>query len=163
MGFDQFWDAWRGRKVGKKQAKAQWDRLKPDAELEQTILAAIAAQAEERRLAREALQFMEGWLHPHRWIRDRRWEDELLFVSPSNPSGPHDIWQQTLAVVRSKVDNHTFRTWFRDTTLVRSDRGSVTVCVAEYAIRHYRTVMESALHEVRPHAILLLVPQADES
>lgn len=74
-GFEQFWEAWpKYRRVCKKQAKEQWMRLAPDLDLHFTILQAVERHKQHWRDTDTEARFI---LHPHRWLRDRRWEDEL--------------------------------------------------------------------------------------
>jgi hypothetical protein len=52
-------------------AVAQWRALKPDAVLQQRIVSAVEAHLRSR-------QWREGFVKaPHRWLRDRNWEDEI--------------------------------------------------------------------------------------
>ena len=65
--FEQFWNTY-GKKVDKKKAREQWMKLSEDD-------------------IKQLFAKLEGWLknhsevkyrpHPMRWIRDRRWEDEI--------------------------------------------------------------------------------------
>jgi len=58
-------------KTDKKLAVAAWRQLKPDAVLQQRIVAAVEGQARSRK-------WREGFVKaPHRWLRDRNWEDEV--------------------------------------------------------------------------------------
>ena len=71
--FDDFWEAWpKARRVGKKQAVAAWAKLKPDAETFGAIKAAIWRYNGEAKYLP----------HPHRWLRDRRWEDARSDAKP---------------------------------------------------------------------------------
>lgn len=68
-GFDKFWRAY-GKPVGKKKSAEIWTRIRPDADLTRTIVAAASrvAATTEPRYRKD----------PERWLRDRRWEDEAL-------------------------------------------------------------------------------------
>jgi len=71
--FDDFWNAWpKARRVCKKQAAVQWAKLKPDAETFGAIKAAIWRYNGEAKYLP----------HPHRWLRDRRWEDARSDAKP---------------------------------------------------------------------------------
>ena len=75
--FDEFWDAFADKK-GKEPARKSWDKINPDDELAQEIIAGAKRYAKERVkiLARNSTPKMaQGWL------TDRRWEDEQS-VSP---------------------------------------------------------------------------------
>ena len=64
------------------------------------------------------------------------------------------IWDQILARVETKVNRHSFSTWFKPTALV-ADRGqSITVQVPnalfkDWLTKHYSVVLAEALAEVR--------------
>lgn len=72
--FEQFWNTY-GKKVDKKKAREQWMKLSEDD-------------------IRQLFYKLEGWLkshpelkyrpHPMRWLRDRRWEDEIEQSKTSN-------------------------------------------------------------------------------
>ena len=50
---------------------AAWRSLKPDAGLQQAIVTAVEAQTRSRK-------WREGYVKaPHRWLKDRNWEDEI--------------------------------------------------------------------------------------
>ena len=59
-----------------------------------------------------------------------------------------NLWDEILARIETKVNRHSFYTWFRPTTFVSDDRSSVTVRVPNalfkdwltkhYAGRHFR-------------------------
>jgi hypothetical protein len=62
--------------VGKVNAFKEWNKLKPSAELIKTITEKAKAQAAtipESKFRKDA----------ERWIRDRRWEDEII-TKPTN-------------------------------------------------------------------------------
>jgi len=65
-----------------------------------------------------------------------------------------NIWDEVLARVETKVNRHSFYTWFRPTTFVADDRSSVTVRVPnslfkDWLTKHYSGVISEALNEVR--------------
>lgn len=69
-GFEVFWAAYPNR-TEKKAAVAAWRTLNPDAGLQQVIVSAVEAQQRSRK-------WQEGFVKaPHRWLRDRNWEDEI--------------------------------------------------------------------------------------
>jgi len=64
------------------------------------------------------------------------------------------IWDQVLARVETKVNRHSFYTWFRPTTLVSDGGGSLTIRVpnplfTDWLTKHYSAVLSEALTEVR--------------
>jgi hypothetical protein len=76
-GFEQFWEVYP-RKAGKKDARQVWSKLKPDAALLATILAAIASQKQSLEWQKENGQFIP---YPATWLNGRRWEDEGVTLS----------------------------------------------------------------------------------
>ena len=77
IGFAEFWKAYPNRR-SKQDAIQSWKRLKPDKDLLETILLAIAKQ-------KLTEQWQRGiYVHPHRWLNKKRWEDEAL-PAPSQP------------------------------------------------------------------------------
>ena len=71
--FDTFWQAYP-KKVGKADALKAFAKLKPDSELMQTILAAIAQWSKTDQWSKDNRQYVPM---PATYIRGRRWEDEL--------------------------------------------------------------------------------------
>ena len=71
--FDAFWQAYP-KKVGKADALKAFTKLKPDNELMQTILAAIAQWSKTDQWSKDNRQYVPM---PATYIRGRRWEDEL--------------------------------------------------------------------------------------
>ena len=65
-----------------------------------------------------------------------------------------NLWDEILARIETKVNRHSFYTWFRPTTFVADDRSSVTVRVPnslfkDWLTKHYSGVIGEALSEVR--------------
>src|SRR5215208_5199652 len=65
-----------------------------------------------------------------------------------------NLWDDILARVETKVNRHSFYTWFRPTAFVAEDRTSVTVSVPnevfrDWLTKHYYGVIAEALSEVR--------------
>src|SRR5919204_68157 len=64
------------------------------------------------------------------------------------------IWDQILARVETKVNRHSFSTWFKPTALVTDGGRSITVRVPntlfkDWLTKHYSVVLAEALAEVR--------------
>jgi hypothetical protein len=78
--FLSFWNQYP-KKFGKPNAFREWNKIKPDIEL---VVPALKAQIEfkERLLAEN--KFCPEWPDPERWIKNRRWEDELQDGPPSD-------------------------------------------------------------------------------
>lgn len=76
--FAAFWDAYP-KKVGKKACSSWWGKRRPDADLTQTILDAVAAH-------KDGDQWQRGYIKdPIRWLQEERWNDDVASVpSPAN-------------------------------------------------------------------------------
>ena len=85
------------------------------------------------------------------------------------------IWAQILARVETKVNRHSFSTWFKPTALVADGGRSITVRVPntlfkDWLTKHYSVVLAEALAEVRRGETSLVfvaepgvaLPSADE-
>jgi chromosomal replication initiator protein len=74
-----------------------------------------------------------------------------------------NLWDEILARIETKVNRHSFYTWFRPTMFVSEDRTSVTVQVPnahfkEWLTKHYSGVIAEASTEVRrPNLIINFV------
>jgi chromosomal replication initiator protein len=74
-----------------------------------------------------------------------------------------NLWDQILARVETKMNRHTFYTWFRPTSFVAEDRSSVTVRVPnslfqEWLTKHYWGVINQAMAELnRPSLVINFV------
>jgi chromosomal replication initiator protein len=60
-----------------------------------------------------------------------------------------NIWEQVLACIETKVNRHSFLTWFKPTTFV-ADGDTITVCVPnplfrDWLTKHYAAVIDEAL------------------
>ncbi len=82
-GFALFWDAY-GKKTGKQNAISQWRKIRPDAELLNAILQAAKgyASSNEPKFRKD----------PERWLKERRWEDEIVNSQPTTNAGQADIF-----------------------------------------------------------------------
>jgi len=80
-----------------------------------------------------------------------------------------NLWDEILARIETKVNRHSFYTWFRPTMFVSEDRVSVTVQVPnshfrEWLTKHYSGVIAEAAKDVRrPNLVVHFVAdsQAD--
>ena len=80
--FEAFWKRYP-KKVNKPEALSEWKKLKPDAALVATIHSALDWQLKQPDWTREGGRFV---LHPERWLKRRRFEDEptgLTLVPPT--------------------------------------------------------------------------------
>jgi chromosomal replication initiator protein len=75
------------------------------------------------------------------------------------------IWDQILSRVETKVNRHSFYTWFKPTALVADGGNAITVRVPnplfkDWLTKHYSVVLSEALTEVhRPGASLVFVAE----
>lgn len=85
--FERFWAAYP-RGEDRQGAVAEWDSLRPDQE---TVLA--MSRALVRQKASEEWQRGIGIPYAVRWLRRRRWEDEIKTAAPpERPGGELPVW-----------------------------------------------------------------------
>ena len=65
-----------------------------------------------------------------------------------------NLWEEILSRIETKVNRHSFYTWFRPTTFVTDDRTSVTVRVPNglfkaWLTKHYSSVINEAMSELK--------------
>jgi chromosomal replication initiator protein len=78
------------------------------------------------------------------------------------------IWDQVLGRIETKVNHHSFSTWFKPTSFVSDGGSTITVRVPttlfkEWLTKHYSVVLSEALIEVRrPEATLNFVADVTE-
>ncbi|HEU4695207.1 MAG TPA: chromosomal replication initiator protein DnaA, partial [Vicinamibacterales bacterium] len=78
------------------------------------------------------------------------------------------IWDQVLARVETKVNRHSYYTWFRPTSLIADSGAGLTVRVptplfTDWLTKHYSGVLAEALEEVkRPGTSVAFVPDGNE-
>lgn len=94
-GFDEFWKAYP-KKVAKAQAQKAWNKIKPNAELQQVILNTLERQKQSVQWQKDNGQFIP---YPATWLNGRRWEDMheqvLQPAQPKyeyNPDDPYANW-----------------------------------------------------------------------
>jgi len=71
-----------------------------------------------------------------------------------------NLWDEILARIETKVNRHSFYTWFRPTTFVTDDRTSVTVRVPnalfkDWLTKHYAGVISEAMGELKRPELLV--------
>ncbi len=77
-----------------------------------------------------------------------------------------NLWDEILARIETKVNRHSFYTWFRPTTFVSDDRSSVTVRVPnalfkDWLTKHYAGVISEAMLELkRPNLLVHFISDA---
>jgi len=86
-------------------------------------------------------------------------------MSSSGHGMDASIWDQILSRIETKVNRHSFYTWFKPTTLVLDAGGSISVRVPnqlfkDWLGKHYSLVLSEALTEVqRPDASVVFLPE----
>ena len=69
-----------------------------------------------------------------------------------------NLWDQILLRIETKVNRHSFYTWFKPTTFVAEDPASVTVRVPnpifkDWLTKHYSGVIGEAMNELKKNAL----------
>jgi len=76
--FLQFWAVWpKGLKVGKQQTIKEFNKVNPDGAMLKLMIDAIGKQQTIRTKKAARNEFVAALPHPERWIKHRRWEDDL--------------------------------------------------------------------------------------
>ena len=76
-----------------------------------------------------------------------------------------NIWEQALARIETKVNRHSFYTWFKPTSCVDDHGDQLTICVPntlfrDWLLKHYGGIMADALAEIgRPGTLLNFVAE----
>ncbi len=81
--FDDFWKIYP-KKVSKGQAEKSWAKLKPDSELFDLIVSAIAVQRKTDKWQKNGGEFIP---HPATWLNAKGWLDEVSVQAPLNKIG----------------------------------------------------------------------------
>jgi len=71
-----------------------------------------------------------------------------------------NLWDQILSRVETKVNRHSFYTWFKPTTFVSEDAAAITVRVPsalfkDWLTKHYSSVISEALGEVKKASLAI--------
>src|SRR6266446_153612 len=71
-----------------------------------------------------------------------------------------NLWEQVLSRVETKVNRHSFYTWFKPTSFVGEDRSAVTVRVPntlfkDWLTKHYSAVITEAMTEVKRAGVVV--------
>src|SRR5580765_312272 len=82
-----------------------------------------------------------------------------------------NLWEEILSRIETKVNRHSFYTWFKPTTFVTADARTLTVHVPnplfkDWLMKHYAAVISEAMGEIkRPNLAIDFVSEAhaDES
>ena len=77
-----------------------------------------------------------------------------------------NLWDQVLARIETKVNRHSFYSWFKPTSFIADDGATVTIRVPnphfkEWLPKHYSAVLAEALADVkRPDTAIVFVADA---
>ena len=81
----------------------------------------------------------------------------MTVASPVSSRSMTNIWDEVLARIETKINRHSFYTWFKPTSFVADQGGTILVRVPnglfrDWLTKHYSTVLNEALTElnVRP-------------
>ena len=63
------------------------------------------------------------------------------------------VWDKVLGRIETKVNKYSYYTWFRDTSLLEDDGGTLAIrvpnpLVVDWLTKHYASVLNEALAEV---------------
>lgn len=78
--FELLWNTFDkrfGEKGSRKKAETEYLKIKPDRDLADEMLFALSTQAQDKESKHAAGQFYSNFPHVERWLRDRRWTDEI--------------------------------------------------------------------------------------
>jgi hypothetical protein len=82
--FDELWSCWPvgyGDKGSRKNALNVYLKLKPDKTLHSEMLGGLFAQAKDKQIKLTNNAFASNFPHVERWLKNRRWEDEISVVN----------------------------------------------------------------------------------
>jgi hypothetical protein len=82
--FDELWSCWPvgyGDKGSRKNALNAYLKLKPDKTLHSEMLGGLFAQAKDKQIKLTNNAFASNFPHVERWLKNRRWEDEISIVN----------------------------------------------------------------------------------
>ena len=70
-----------------------------------------------------------------------------------------NLWDQILGRVETKVNRHSFYTWFKPTTFIKAEESAISVRVPnglfrDWLTKHYSVVISEAMGEVQPRPSL---------
>ena len=99
--FEKFWDAYP-RKRNKRQAQKAWRSLKPNTELQERILEAIAVQKKSKDWLKQGGEFIP---HPSTWLNADAW-DNVERVKPAYKLPSKSRYEIDLAKRRAYLKAH---------------------------------------------------------
>lgn len=82
--FEIFWKEYPNH-TSKKAACAEWRKHKSKPPIE-TIMSALNKQKRAKEQLRQTGQFVSEWPDPQRWIKNDRWDDEIIATETKQPT-----------------------------------------------------------------------------
>jgi chromosomal replication initiator protein len=92
----------------------------------------------------------------------------MTVASPVSSRSMTNIWDEVLARIETKINRHSFYTWFKPTSFVADQGGTILVRVPnglfrDWLTKHYSTVLNEALTELsRSAAIVSFITEGQE-
>jgi chromosomal replication initiator protein len=92
----------------------------------------------------------------------------MTAASPVSTRSMTNIWDEVLARIETKINRHSFYTWFKPTSFVADQGGTILVRVPnglfrDWLTKHYSTVLNEALTELnRSAAVVSFVTEGQE-
>lgn len=91
QAFEEFWTLYP-RKVGKRAAKREWDRIRPDAVLFDKMKVTLGWQLVQW----DDPQFIP---HPRTWLHQGRWDDEPIVAIAKRPTKNQELMRDNAAAM----------------------------------------------------------------
>src|SRR4030095_10160608 len=97
-----------------------------------------------------------------------RGRKSMTAASPVSSRSMTNIWDEVLARIETQINRHSFYTWFKPTSFVADQGGTILVRVPnglfrDWLTKHYSTVLNEALTELsRSAAIVSFVTEGQE-
>jgi chromosomal replication initiator protein len=87
------------------------------------------------------------------WFFEAKVDPNTGFPAENGEMSGHNLWDQVLSRVETKVNRHTFYTWFKPTAFLADDGAALRVRVpnplfCDWLTRHYSTVLGESLAEL---------------
>ncbi len=79
VSFEDFWKTFKseyGKKGSKEKAESQFNKI--DLPIQQTLLDIVIKQIQEKKQERSENKFSENFPHVERWLKHKRWNDEIV-------------------------------------------------------------------------------------
>jgi chromosomal replication initiator protein len=92
----------------------------------------------------------------------------MSVASPVSSRSMTNIWDEVLARIETKINRHSFYTWFKPTSFVADQGGTILVRVPnglfrDWLTKHYSTVLNEALTELsRSAAVVSFITEGQE-